>query len=157
MLPTNSLDVRARTPAPFTVVETLLDFQLLSNGSSSGLLESVFYLPGRLYSLSRQAQPGHRIDSLYGYIPTESVCIVFVVLFSISTRKYPLIREASSQFIRSSSHSCFSSHPLQTLVALPYCYPSRTWRGHRLDRSPMVKSKSCKFGSFPHAVRPFWK
>lgn len=56
------------------------------------------------------------VDSQYGYVPTEYVAIIFIALFSISTRKAPLItampRTIHSHPSPSRAHrtSCILSH-----------------------------------------------
>lgn len=35
-----------------------------------------------------QSQPQVVHDSLYGYVPTESVCAIFIALFGLSTRMF---------------------------------------------------------------------
>lgn len=52
-----------------------------------------------------QSQPQVPVvhDSLYGYVPTESVCAIFIALFGLSTRM-PVFRVPFAQIVL--THVC---------------------------------------------------
>ncbi|KAH9829050.1 uncharacterized protein C8Q71DRAFT_791987 [Rhodofomes roseus] len=55
----------------------------------------------------------------YGYVPTEWICILFLVLFSLSTGALPLFRETVS--------AKFNAHPARTALHSVETLHTRLW------------------------------
>ena len=93
---------------------------------------------------------------LYGYIPTEWICILFIALFGFSTSKWvmnsgPTVSHNPTLFL-SRSHSPDSSALLSAMVSIvhrSYCW---YWRGNRVVRSTLVQSEPEITRPLPHAV-----
>lgn len=92
--------------------------------------------------------------SPYHYVPTESICILFVVLFSISTGRF--FSSAQSLVLTSRyrrSGACRTSRLVPSLVPLPDGHFLRLNGDRRLEWSAMVKYKPIRVEPVHYPVR----
>ena len=109
--------------------------------------------------------PNHFPRNPYGYVPTQWICAVFVVLFSLSTGapmsfvvSLPTAKGPRSLFVQwwTDFEPCSfprrPSHPYSSLVALPHCGQLRCARDTRLGGSALVLAKRLPQDPVPHSV-----
>ncbi len=79
-----------------------------------------------------------QVDSFYGYVPDRGISILFLVLFSVSTRMSSThVQHAPISLARSNTHR--PSGLLSGMVVISYCSPVRPPRNSRVERTAMVK------------------
>ena len=124
-------------------------------------LTSTSYCRGlRRTQIAGQPQPSTSStgqENQYGYIPTEAVCITFVVLFSISSRKRsrcdrsPICTERRRLY---PSLSCLPDDQVPpNVVADPYCSSGRRRRNPWMERTFVVQYKRFQWKCFYYSVR----
>ena len=94
-------------------------------------------------------------DSLYGYVPTEYVCIMFISLFAVSTGMCFIEQtcfRASSAEEALVSHTCRGELLLAHQVAAPYSLFRGRHGGAGMGRPPLVQYLAAEQGSLHHAV-----
>jgi hypothetical protein len=99
-------------------------------------------------------------DLLYNYVPTEWVCITFVVLFSLSTGKLLSdlhfscgARPLHCAFLFRYSHACRASDPFPLMVAIPDRCCLRNYRNNRVEWPIVVQQEPLPAHAVPYAVR----
>lgn len=99
------------------------------------------YIIGRIDSdvpIIYDAQ-GHLISPFYGYLPTRSVCYIFIVLFAVSVGEFDIWMRCSTSADTPGSSSLRTGYPLPCLVAPPDRRTRSDRRGHRVVGTVMVK------------------
>ena len=91
-------------------------------------------------------------DSLYGYVPTKYVCIVFISLFAVSTGTYLTEKKYFRPAEAFVSHTCRGELLLAHQVAAPYSLFRGRHGGAGMGRPPLVQYLAAEQGSLHHAV-----